>query len=56
MKVIFIATSLATVYFIYHKFRATYEAANDTFHLAIAYAPAIVLALIWNYKLEFIEV
>ena len=55
MKLVFISTSMATVYFVFRKFRATYEAAHDTFHLAVALVPAALLALLWHYHLDFIE-
>jgi hypothetical protein len=56
MKILFIAASIATVYFIFFKFRATYEAANDTFQIIFAFAPAAILALIWNYSFDALEV
>lgn len=56
MKLLFISATAATVYLIYFKFKATYDGNHDTFRLEFVLAPALVLALIWNYAFTFFEV
>eukprot|EP00043_Microstomoeca_roanoka_P027172 m.13722 g.13722 ORF g.13722 m.13722 type:complete len:215 (-) comp7394_c0_seq1:422-1066(-) len=56
MKILFISASVATVYLIYFKFRATYDGSHDTFRLEFVLVPCLILALIWNYSLTFMEV
>jgi len=56
MKIIFIATSLATVFLMYVKFKATYDHNHDTFRIEFLILPAFVLALLINHELSFVEV
>ncbi|KAG5319131.1 ERD2 protein, partial [Pseudoatta argentina] len=56
MKVVFIAASLATVFLMYIKFKATYDHNHDTFRIEFLILPAFILALLINHELSFIEV
>ncbi|XP_029670730.1 ER lumen protein-retaining receptor [Formica exsecta] len=56
MKVIFIVASLATVFLMYIKFKATYDHNHDTFRIEFLVLPALVLALLINHELSFVEV
>lgn len=46
MKIIFIASSYATIYLIYHKFKTTYAKAQDTFRIEYLLGGVFVLALL----------
>ncbi|KAF5394390.1 ER lumen protein-retaining receptor [Paragonimus heterotremus] len=54
-KIIFIATSYATVYLMYKKFRATYDSNHDTFRLEFLLIPCAILALLVNERFTFLE-
>lgn len=56
MKVVFIGASYATCYFIYMKFKATYDHNHDTFRIELLLAPAVVLALLINHDFTLLEV
>ncbi|XP_032684588.1 ER lumen protein-retaining receptor [Odontomachus brunneus] len=56
MKIVFIATSLATVFLMYVKFKATYDHNHDTFRIEFLILPTFVLALLINHELSFVEV
>lgn len=56
MKIIFIVASLATVFLMYVKFKATYDHNHDTFRIEFLLLPALVLALLINHELSFMEV
>ncbi|XP_011636529.1 ER lumen protein-retaining receptor [Pogonomyrmex barbatus] len=56
MKIVFIATSLATIFLMYVKFKATYDHNHDTFRIEFLILPAFVLALLINHELSFVEV
>ncbi len=56
MKVIFIATSLATVYLVYMKFKATYDHNHDTFRVEFVVVPVAGLAVLVNHELTPLEV
>lgn len=56
MKVIFITTSLATVYLIYMKFKATYDSNHDTFRVEFVVVPVAGLAVLVNHELTVMEV
>lgn len=71
MKLLFIASSCATVFLIFKKFRATYDGNHDTFRAGMTVllhpssadcasefvlVPSLLLALIWNYQLTVLEV
>ncbi|EFN79617.1 ER lumen protein-retaining receptor [Harpegnathos saltator] len=56
MKIVFIATSLTTVFLMYVRFKATYDHNHDTFRIEFLILPAFVLALLINHELSFVEV
>ncbi|KYN01317.1 ER lumen protein retaining receptor [Cyphomyrmex costatus] len=56
MKIVFIAASLATIFLMYIKFKATYDHNHDTFRIEFLILPAFILALLINHELSFIEV
>lgn len=56
MKIIFIGASLATVYLIYAKFRATYDRNHDSFRIEFLLAPCAVLALLIHHHFTVMEV
>lgn len=56
MKILFIASSCATVYLIFRKFRSTYNGHHDTFRLEFVLIPSMVLALIFHYSFTPLEV
>ncbi|KZC12344.1 PREDICTED: ER lumen protein-retaining receptor [Dufourea novaeangliae] len=56
MKVIFIATSYATVFLIYVKCKATYDHNHDTFRIEFLILPTLVLALLINHEFTIMEV
>ncbi|XP_029177829.1 ER lumen protein-retaining receptor [Nylanderia fulva] len=56
MKIIFIVASLATVFLMYVKFKATYDHNHDTFRIEFLLLPTLVLALLINHELSFVEV
>ena len=56
MKVLFIVTSYATCYFIYSKFKATYDHNHDTFRIEFLLIPAVILSLLINHKFTVLEV
>ncbi|XP_031838603.1 ER lumen protein-retaining receptor [Nomia melanderi] len=56
MKIIFIATSYATVFLMYMKFKATYDHNHDTFRIEFLILPTFVLALLINHEMNIVEV
>lgn len=56
MKIIFIGASLATVYLIFAKFRATYDRNHDSFRIEFLLIPAVALALLINHEFTVLEV
>lgn len=56
MKIVFMGTSLATLYLIYMKFKATYDRNHDTFRIEFLLAPALILALLINHDFNVLEV
>jgi len=56
MKVTFIASSLVTLYFIYVKFKATYDSNHDTLRIEFLLIPVTLLALILNHDFTPLEV
>ncbi|KAF8564323.1 hypothetical protein P879_11774 [Paragonimus westermani] len=56
MKLFFISSSCLTVYFIYKKFKATYDSNHDTFNIFVLILPSILLSLLANYAFTAIEV
>jgi ER lumen protein retaining receptor len=55
MKVIFIATTVATVYLMRIKYKHTYDKEHDTFRVLFLIVPSAVLALIFHYDLSIYE-
>uniref|UniRef100_U5EX25 ER lumen protein-retaining receptor n=1 Tax=Corethrella appendiculata TaxID=1370023 RepID=U5EX25_9DIPT len=56
MKVIFISTSLATIYLMYSKFRATYDKNHDSFRIEFLIIPCVILSLVINSNFTVLEV
>jgi len=56
MKVFFIAASFATIYFMYVKFKATYDANHDTFRIEFLLIPVTILSLVLNHEFAVLEV
>lgn len=56
MKVIFIVTSLGTIYLMLIKFKATYDRNHDTFRIEFLLLPAVVLALVVNHEFSVMEI
>lgn len=56
MKIFFIGSSIATVYLIYAKFKATYDRNHDTFRIEFLVAPAVILALLIRHEFTVLEV
>ncbi|RZC36233.1 ER lumen protein retaining receptor [Asbolus verrucosus] len=56
MKIFFLASSYATMYLIYIKFKATYDHNHDTFRIEFLVAPAFVLAMLITHAYTLLEV
>uniref|UniRef100_A0A646QGG2 ER lumen protein-retaining receptor n=1 Tax=Hemiscolopendra marginata TaxID=943146 RepID=A0A646QGG2_9MYRI len=56
MKVFFIATSYATIYLMYSKFKATYDHNHDTFRIEFLLVPVSGLALLVNHDFSPLEI
>ncbi|CAH8644163.1 unnamed protein product [Schistosoma guineensis] len=56
MKLFFIICSCATVYFMYFKFKATYDSNHDTFAVYLLLIPSLLLGLVANYEFSLYEV
>ncbi|XP_017486662.1 PREDICTED: ER lumen protein-retaining receptor 1-B-like [Rhagoletis zephyria] len=56
MKIIFMASSLGTVYLIYHKFKVTYDRQADTFRMEFLIIPAAILSLLIRHEFTVMEV
>jgi ER lumen protein retaining receptor len=56
MKVLFLGSSIATVYLMFVKFRATYDKNHDVFRLELLIVPAFVLALLVNHEYSVMEI
>ncbi|KAJ8942020.1 hypothetical protein NQ318_002774 [Aromia moschata] len=56
MKFIFLATSYATIYLIYIKFKATYDRNQDTFRVLLLIVPAVALAVLINHDFSVLEI
>jgi len=56
MKVIFIVSSYATIFFMYKKFRATYDSNHDTFRIEFLVVPVAGLAVLVNHEFTVLEV
>lgn len=56
MKVVFIGASVATVFLMFVKFRATYDRNHDSFRIEFLLIPTVVLALLINHDFTVLEV
>lgn len=56
MKVVFIGASVATVFLMFVKFRATYDRNHDSFRIEFLLIPTIILALLINHDFTVLEV
>lgn len=56
MKVVFIGSSLGTLYLMYIKFRATYDHNHDSFRIEFLLVPCVILALLINHDFTVLEV
>lgn len=56
MKVVFIGSSLGTLYLMYLKFRATYDHNHDSFRIEFLIIPCIILGLLINHDFAVLEV
>ena len=56
MKVIFISASVATVYMMYAKFKATYDRNHDTFRIEFLLVPVAGLSFLVNHEFSPVEV
>lgn len=56
MKIVFIGASLATVFLMFVKFRATYDRNHDSFRIEFLLIPCVVLALLINHDFTVLEV
>ncbi|XP_042897009.1 ER lumen protein-retaining receptor [Parasteatoda tepidariorum] len=56
MKIVFIGTSMATLYLMYFKFKATYDRNHDTFRIEFLVIPVVILALVVNHDFTPLEV
>lgn len=56
MKVVFIGSSLGTLYLMYLKFRATYDHNHDSFRIEFLLLPCFVLGLLINHEFSVQEV
>lgn len=50
------ASSLATVYLIYYKFKVTYDRKDDTFRMEFLIVPAAILSLLIRHEFTVMEV
>uniref|UniRef100_A0A183C3Z4 ER lumen protein-retaining receptor n=1 Tax=Globodera pallida TaxID=36090 RepID=A0A183C3Z4_GLOPA len=55
-SIFFIGSSVATVYFIYIKFKATYDRNHDTLRIEFLVLPCICLGLLINHEFSVFEV
>jgi len=56
MKIIFIASSYATIYLMYTKFKATYDSNHDTFRLEFLLVPVAGLSFLVNHDFAPLEI
>jgi len=56
MKIVFMSTSLATLYLMYLKFKATYDRNHDTFRIEFLLIPVTLLALLVNHEFTPLEI
>eukprot|EP00126_Sphaerothecum_destruens_P006039 Sdes_comp19184_c0_seq2m9994 len=56
MKMIYIVSSSVTVYFIFRKFRTTYDKTHDVLRVEFLLIPCLILGLLFNYSFEPIQI
>ena len=56
MKIFFLASAYATLYLMFVKFRATYDANHDTFRAELLVIPVTALAFLVNHEFSVVEV
>jgi len=56
MKILYLAATYATLYFIYLRFRSSYQRSQDTFRIEFLLLPAIALSLLVNHQFTPIEI
>lgn len=56
MKIIFIASSYATIYLLYVKFKATYDSNHDTFRIEFLLVPVAGLSFLVNHDFAPLEI
>jgi len=56
MKIIFVASSYATIYLIYTKFKATYDSNHDTLRMEFLLVPVVGLSFLVNHAFEPLEI
>ena len=56
MKVFFIGASVATLYLMFVKFRATYDRNHDSFRIEFLLIPAVILSLVINHDFTVLEI
>jgi len=56
MKVIFLASTFATIYLIQFKYKHTYDKEHDSFRILFLIVPCAVLSLVLNAEFEFVEI
>lgn len=56
MKVVFIGASVATLFLMFAKFRATYDRNHDSFRIEFLLIPTVILALAINHEFTVLEV
>jgi hypothetical protein len=55
-QIVFIGASLATLYLMYMKFKATYDRNHDTFRIEFLLIPVTLLGLLVNHEFTPLEV
>jgi len=56
MKLFFLTSSIASVYLIFFKFKATYDRNHDTFRIEFLLVPCFLLSLLINHQFEVMEI
>ncbi|EDV28191.1 ER lumen protein-retaining receptor 1 [Trichoplax sp. H2] len=56
MKIFFLASSYATIYLIFMKFKATYNRNHDTFRFELLIVVSVILALLINHEFSATEI
>ncbi|CAD6996956.1 ER lumen protein-retaining receptor [Ceratitis capitata] len=56
MKILFLSASGATLYFMYGKFRGTYDHNHDTFRIEFLLIPCGLLSLVINHEFTVMEI